>query len=171
MSPSLPAVAAALLCLAVVTLPARADALPRPSGEVILTVSGRIHNFNGPDGTALFDRAMLDDLAGREATMETPWTKGRVAFKGPLGRAILQAVGADGDTVKVVALNDYAALLPVSDFTDHDAILATSMNGKPMSVRDKGPVFVVYPFDKEPSLYNETYFGRSVWQVKAIAVQ
>ena len=39
-----------------------------------------------------------------------------------------------------------------------------------MSVRDKGPIFVIYPFDEAPELYNETYFGRSVWQAVSVEV-
>ena len=40
-----------------------------------------------------------------------------------------------------------------------------------MAVREKGPLFVIYPFDADPSLFNEKYFNRSVWQVKAIEVR
>jgi hypothetical protein len=39
-----------------------------------------------------------------------------------------------------------------------------------MSVRDKGPLFLVYPFDKDQGLFNEKYFSRSVWQIKDIEV-
>jgi len=39
-----------------------------------------------------------------------------------------------------------------------------------MSLRDKGPIFVIYPFDKHPELLNEVVFSRSVWQVTEIKV-
>ena len=45
------------------------------------------------------------------------------------------------------------------------------MDGKPLSVRDKGPLFLIYPFDKNPELYNEKYFSRSVWQIKKIEIR
>ena len=156
--------------LSLLLTPVRADPLAAPAGDVILTVSGKISNTNGADATAKFDLAMLESLALREGTMETPWTKGRVTFKGPLGRALLDAVGAQGHSLKVVALDDYAVDVPVEDLAQHDVIFATEMNGKPMSVREKGPVFIIYPFDKEPGLYNEKYFSRSVWQIKSIVV-
>ena len=156
--------------LALILTPAQADPLAAPSGDVILTVSGKIGNTNGADSTARFDLPMLQAMASREGTMETPWTKGKVTFKGPLGRALLEAVGAQGKTLKVVALDDYAVDVPVEDLVQHDVILATEMNGKPMSVREKGPLFIIYPFDKEPGLYNEKYFSRSAWQVKSIVV-
>ncbi|ODN67686.1 molybdopterin-dependent oxidoreductase [Methylobrevis pamukkalensis] len=151
-------------------LPALAGPLAAPTGEVVLTVSGKIAHTN-VDGTAQFDLAMLEALAGRKATMETPWTEGSVTFEGPLGRAILETVGAEGSTLSVIALNDYAAEVPVEDFTDHDTILATRLNGAHMSVREKGPLFLIYPFDQDPGLYNEKYFSRSVWQIRAIEVK
>ena len=51
-----------------------------------------------------------------------------------------------------------------------DTILATKIDGKPMSIRDKGPLMLVYPFDLDADLYNEKYFSRSVWQIKEIEV-
>ena len=53
---------------------------------------------------------------------------------------------------------------------DFDTILAIKMNGEPMTVRNKGPLFLIYPFDTNPDLYNEKYFNRSVWQIKEIEV-
>ncbi|PYB77709.1 molybdopterin-dependent oxidoreductase [Rhizobium wuzhouense] len=143
-------------------------ALDAPKGPVVLTVKGAITNTNVGD-TAEFDLAMLEALSGRKATMETPWTQGMVTFEGPLLSALLKAVGATGSTLSVKALNDYAAEVPADD-AKLATILATRMDGKLMSVRDKGPLMVVYPFDQDPSLYNEKYFSRSVWQIKEIEV-
>ncbi|WP_244635927.1 molybdopterin-dependent oxidoreductase [Chthonobacter albigriseus] len=147
-----------------------AAALDAPKGEVILVVKGAITNTNGPDG-ASFDMAMLDALASRTTSTATPWVEGKVDFKGPLGSAILDAVGATGTSMTVTALNDYSVEVPVADFREHEVILATTLNGEPMSVRDKGPLFIIYPFDSEPQLYNELYFSRSVWQIATIDVK
>lgn len=144
-------------------------ALDKPTGDVILTITGHVSNAN-VDGTAQFDAAMLDKLASRTGQMETPWTTGKVTFSGPLLRAILDEAGADGGKMTVKALNDYAVDVPMED-AKLDTILATTMDGKPMSVRDKGPLFLIYPFDSNPELYNEKYFSRSVWQIKEIEVQ
>jgi hypothetical protein len=145
-------------------------ALDKPAGAVILTITGQVSHAN-VDGTAQFDAAMLDKLESRTGQMETPWTTGKVTFSGPLLRAILDAAGADGTKLSVKALNDYAAEVPIEDATSLDTILATKMDGRVMSVRDKGPLFLVYPFDLDPNLYNEKYFSRSVWQIKEIEVR
>ena len=148
---------------------ALAAPLGQPAGETVLTITGDIANTNG-DGVATFDKAMLEALERRSATMETPWTEGKVTFEGPLLKAILDAAGAQGKTLIVKALNDYSAEVPMEDAQDFPTMLAIRMNGEEMSVRDKGPLFMIYPFDKHPELYNEKYFSRSVWQIKEIEV-
>lgn len=156
-------------CILIATLAAApAWALDKPAGEPVLTVTGAVSETNDGEN-AVFDMAMLEALAGRKASMETPWTEGATEFSGPFLREVLKAAGAKGTHLKVKALNDYAADVPAED-AELDTILATQLNGKPMSVRDKGPLMLVYPFDEDKGLYNEKYFGRSVWQIKEIEV-
>lgn len=151
--------------------PAHAESpLPSPKGTVILTISGAIEHTNG-QGVARFDRAMLDALPGRKADVETPWLKERAVFEGPLTSGILDAVGAHGSRLRIEALNDYVAYIPIDEARSLDIILANRLNGEPLSVRDRGPLFVIYPFDQDPSLYNEAVFSRSVWQIRAIVVE
>lgn len=147
-----------------------AYALEKPTGEVVLTVKAANLRHANLDGTAQFDLAMLEALAGRRGKMETPWTSGKVEFSGPLLRAVLDAAGAQGSKLRVIALNDYSAEVPMEDASKIDTMLATRMDGKRMSVRDKGPLFLIYPFDADPSLFNEKYFSRSVWQISKIEV-
>lgn len=149
---------------------ANAGTLDSPEGPVILTVSGAIENTNG-NGVAQFDKAMLEALQQRTTETATPWHEGVVKFEGPLGRALLDAVGAKGENMEVTAINDYASNVPVADFYDHEVILALKADGKYMRVRDKGPLFIIYPFDENPDLKSEVIHNRSVWQIKSIDIQ
>ncbi|TPE52324.1 hypothetical protein FJM67_07755 [Maribrevibacterium harenarium] len=145
-------------------------ALEQPVGRVILTVTGAISETN-QQGAAVFDRKMLEDLGMKTLVTSTPWTEGVNTFKGPKLQSLLDAVGANGTTLTITALNDYAAEMPAADAAAHDVLMAMEMNGENMRVRDKGPIFMLYPFDNEPSLNNEVIHNRSVWQVKSIHVQ
>lgn len=149
---------------------AGAMGLPPASGPVVLTVTGAIGQTNA-EGAAEFDLAMLDGLAGRDTVTKTPWHEGAKRFSGPLLSAVLEAVGASGSTIRLTAINDYAVDMPVTDAETIPVILATRIDGKALSIRDKGPLFVIYPFDERPDLYNEMYFGRSVWQVTRLEVR
>lgn len=147
-----------------------ADSLSTPRGEVILTVSGAIDNTNVGD-EAQFDYDMLMSLSPHVVETHTPWTENRGRFEGPLARAVMEAVGARGESLRVKALNDFAADIPLSDFYDHDVILALKRDGKRLEVRNFGPIFVLYPFDTDPQLHNETIRFRSVWQLAHIDVR
>jgi hypothetical protein len=159
-----------LLAVPILAVVTRAGTLAEPTGKVILSVSGKIAIRNSP-AEAQFDLAMLDALPQGRFEGETPWTHGTTVFTGPLGAALLDAVGASGTTMQVNALNDYNADIPVSDFREHAVILATRHDGELMSIRNRGPIWVIYPMDKEPSLRVETTYTRSVWQVKSIDVR
>ncbi|MBY4677717.1 molybdopterin-dependent oxidoreductase [Marinobacterium arenosum] len=148
---------------------AAADSLPKPAGKVILTIEGAIKNTNSGD-KAVFDRAMLENLGMVTTRTHTPWTDGVTEFEGPLGRSLLEVVGAEGENLTVTALNDYSANVPSEDFYSFDVILALKMDGAYMRVRNKGPLFVIYPFDRSPELNTEVIHNRSVWQVKSIRV-
>jgi hypothetical protein len=159
----------ALLASTLMLTGASAAQLAAPSGKVILEVTGKIANTNYGK-TAEFDMSMLDALLPGTTTTSTPWYDGERTFSGPLGFSLLEAVGASGTMMKVTAINDYTTEVPVADFESYRVLLATRLDGEPMSVRDKGPIFIIYPFDDQPDLNNETYYGRSAWQVKSIEI-
>ncbi len=144
--------------------------LPSPSGKPILTVSGRIGLSNG-DGVAAFDRAMLEELGTEGFETTTPWYNGPVRFDGVPMQRLMQAVGAAGENVTAVALNDYTTDLPIADFERYGVLLAMKRDGSYMPVRDKGPLFIVYPYDSKPELKAQQFYSRSAWQVAKLVVK
>lgn len=145
-------------------------ALEAPDGPAVLTVSGQISVTNQAD-EAVFDHAMLEALGRQTTVTSTPWHDETLRFTGPLARSVLQAVGAEeAQTVIAVAINGYEVEIPVEDFYTYDVIFATHANDTPMSVREHGPVFVIYPFDSDRSLHQETIYARSAWQVTHLLV-
>lgn len=146
-----------------------AHALEKPSDVVVLTISGQISQMNAGK-TAVFGMQMLSRLPQRTLFTKSPWYPAGAEFTGPLLRDVLKAVGAKGKTITAYALNDYKTEIPLDDATKYDVILARLMNGKPMAVRDKGPLFVVYPFDAVPELQTQMYYNRSAWQLTRLQI-
>lgn len=145
-------------------------ALEKASGPVVLTISGRVLMPN--DGKAAhFDMAMLERLPQQSFVTRTPWYAEPRKFTGPLLRDVLARAGAKGSTMRAVALNDYWVEIPFDDALRHDMIVARLLDDKPMAVRDKGPLFVIYPFDARPELRTPVYFSRSAWQLRSIEVR
>ena len=145
-------------------------ALDPPKGPVVLNIKGRVQLPN--DGLrAQFDMSMLERLPQTSFSTSTPWYPQPHKFTGPLLRDVLAAAGAHGVQVRAFALNDYRVDIPFEDATRYDVIVAHLLDGKPMTVRNKGPLFVVYPFDAQPDLRNAVYYSRSAWQLRTLDVQ
>jgi hypothetical protein len=149
---------------------APAWALDAPAGKVVLSLTGRVSKPNAGD-RADFDMEQLAALPQVSFTTQTPWFKEPTKFTGPLLRDVLAAAGATGTTLTAVALNDYKVAIPLEDATKHRLLLARLLNDKPMSVREKGPLFIVYPFDENTELRSERYYNRSAWQLRTLQVQ
>ncbi|MGV2112169.1 molybdopterin-dependent oxidoreductase [Agrobacterium salinitolerans] len=150
---------------------ARAEDAMKPSGETILTISGEISQENTSDSKYALDLAMLDTMPQREFSTSTIWTKGKITYRGVQLKTLLDQLGAKGKTLHMIAINDYAVDVPVTDAVDGGPILATHANGKPLSVREKGPVWLIYPFDDKPEYRSEVIYSRAIWQLKAIEVR
>ena len=54
----------------------------------------------------------------------------------------------------------------IRDNDSSGAIIAYRMNGAEISVRDKGPLWIMFPFDQKPQLKAETIYSQSVWQLR-----
>nr|WP_067286426.1 hypothetical protein [Marinobacterium profundum] len=151
-----------------VALPGQAD--DTTSGPV-LTLSGTISVTNSDSNTYVFDMAMLEALPQYSFTTSTPWYPEPHKFSGPLMRDILAKVGANGETLTAVALNEYKVRIPVDNSTRFNLIVATHRDDKHMTVREKGPLFVLYPFDNDSETQSQVYYDRSIWQLKAIHIE
>lgn len=167
--------AAILLFLVAAVCLAGEAALPPPQDEIILTVTGKIGRGNAQGATgnieARFDRAMLERLGMTEVVTGTPWHAGKVRFEGVLLRRLLTAVAAEGDSLRAVAHNDYTANLPVEDAKRYDVILALKANGQELTLRQKGPIFVIYPYDRDSALRKDIIYYRSVWQLRSLEIR
>lgn len=149
--------------------PLSAQTLAAPTGEVMLTVSGKIGTTNG-DGVLALDAGLLASLPQHEFTTSTIWTDGTATYSGVLLRDLLAAAGATGSTVKLTALNDYQITMPAADAAEDGPLLATLADGKPMPVRDKGPVWLIYPYDDNAAYRTEQTYARSIWQLNRIEI-
>jgi hypothetical protein len=147
-----------------------ADPLPLPEQTPILTVTGAISVKNDGE-TAVIDLAMLEAMGAVTLETSTLWTEGVQSFRGVPLNVLLERLGAEGETIAATALNDYTVEIPASDAVEGGPILAFEANGKPLSVRDKGPLWVVYPYDSGAEYQTEVIYARSIWQVARMEIR
>ncbi|MDQ2094934.1 molybdopterin-dependent oxidoreductase [Rhodalgimonas zhirmunskyi] len=161
---------AASVALALSAFQVAAEPLAAPTGPVILTISGEIEHTNG-DGVAAFDIDMLRALGETDIVTETIWTPDQHRFTGVRLKTLLERVGAEGGTIKATAINDYAVAIPNTDATPEGPIVAYEMDGKLMSRRDKGPLWVIYPFSSSSDYRTEVIYSRSIWQLDRMIIE
>jgi hypothetical protein len=146
----------------VVRAPVLADGTP-----VLLTVTGRL----GAPAAREFTLPSLEALGTYSVRTSTPWTDGVQEFTGVRLRDLLAAVGAQGGTLAMTALNDYTVEIPAADASAYDVIVAYRRNGAAMPVRDKGPLWIIYPLDQHAELRNAEHQARMIWQLRRIDVR
>ncbi len=159
----------ALSLAAASVLPSQAEELTTPTQDILLTVSGEIGNTN-TENAATFDLAMLKALPSRSFETTTVWTEGPQTFEGVALHDLLAAIDASGATLIASAINDYSVEIPAEDAVADGPIVAYHLNGETMSVRNKGPLWIVYPYDQKNEYQTETIYARSIWQLDRIKV-
>jgi hypothetical protein len=153
----------------IVALPVSAKDLSVPEGDVILTVSGPLETTN-VNGTAQFDLEMLEALDATTFETSTIWTEGEHSFIGVSLAVLADWLGLEGDRLRATAINDYAIEIPLTDAVEGGPIVAYRMDGDIMSVRDKGPLWIIYPYDSNADYRTEVVYSRSIWQLDRIKV-
>ena len=129
--------------------------------QVALTVA-----VSGGDVVKTFTLDELKALGEVEIRTSNEFVDGERLFRGPLVRDVLRASkAAESSRVWLTAANDYQVEVDPKEFFDYDAILALSMDGQPLSRRDKGPIWVIYPMSDNAELRDPVYNSRLIWQL------
>lgn len=130
-----------------------------PADEPALVVEGLA------GGARVLGLADLRHMGATELMTSTPWTDRPETFTGVTGRRFVEALEATGTEVIAEALNEYRVAIPFPVLATDDALLAYARNGEPMSVRDKGPVWIVFPFDADPRFLSDSHRAYSIWNL------
>lgn len=138
-------------------------------GPVILEV--RSEASGAPTAPiARFDMTALEKIGLIVLSTKTPWTKGEINFQGVLLRDLMTVLKVNGKNLTAYGLNGNSVRIPQSDYQKIDVIIATRSNGERLGIRERGPLWIIYPWSKQPSLQSELYYSRSLWHLKMIGV-
>jgi hypothetical protein len=135
-----------------------ANEKPAAQGGVVLTVAGKVENWNRGPMTAArdslfnqhkvtfekamaFDADMLAKLPKQELTLTTP--AGNGTFSGPALTDVLSAAGAKEAGIRLLALDGTTVNLTTEQIKSRDWILVLSVDGKPVGIGDFGPLLLL----------------------------
>lgn len=152
--------------------------LETPTGPVLLEIVGEIKLQNATvevggevRPAAVFDIAMLESLPQETIRTKTEWTSGVTEFTGVRVDVLLNHIGASSQHLFLQALDEYNVEIVDGQFDSFPIIVAYKLNGKYMSVRELGPLWVMYPFDDHPVLNSEQSRAHCVWQLTRITIR
>ncbi len=155
------------------TLMAGVPALALLGQSVGAVDDNAILTVRGPGSETLFSDEALSTLPQISFTTKTLWTEGNMEFSGPSLQSVLAAAGvpATASTIRLTALNDYSVTIDRPLIESTAPIVANRMDGAPFSVRDKGPLWLMFPFDLDMRFRSETYYALSIWQLSLIEAE
>lgn len=98
-----------------------------------------------PDGTQrVYSPAELEEFPTYRLVTTTPWRPREAQFEGVLLRDVLTAGGLGAASgILMTAENDYIAVIPRALWDEAPILLATRVNGHPLTTRERGPILVV----------------------------
>lgn len=132
--------------------------------KVLLTVSGLGDPIE-------FTQSRLAEIGTDTFNTSTIWTEGVHEFTGVPLTAFLASLDVTTGAMFASAVNDYTIEFPVEDALQDGPMIAYLLDGAPMSVRDKGPLWIVYPYDSNPDFQTEDAYARSIWQLDRIEIR
>lgn len=117
--------------------------------------------------------AEIEALPAARIRTATPWSE-KSDFDGPPLTDVLKLAGllpaAAGAMVVLTAADDYTVRIPLADIERLKPILAHRQDGKPLSLRTRGPYWLIFPFDDTTAIQNDLWYYRAIWQIIRIAV-
>ena len=103
-------------------------------------------------------------------TTSTPWTETALTFSGPTLSSVLQYYNITDGQLNLVAVNRYEIEVPWDYVEKSSPIIANRINGEAFTVREKGPLWVVFPFDSDERYTSFLVHSMSVWQLIKIEI-
>ena len=148
------------------------DAVPAPTGEVILTLSGAIDMTNSGD-TLQLDMATLEDFGLVKYTVNDPWLSAKNTYTGVLFSDLRKALGISGDatSLRITALDNYQVDISLEDAEKWPILLATRVNGNYMDIENSGPTRVIFPYDTYSEIDQIAYKDYWIWNIKSVEVR
>lgn len=161
-----------LFCFLAFSVPAAllADAASDTKSEIVLTVTGEIAAPDADVKEVTYDLNALAALGSTTIETTTIWTEGLQTFEGVELATLLETLGVTEGVIKAIALNDYSVEIPVDVAVTGGPILAYKRNGELMPVRDKGPLWVIFPYDSSARYRTEVTYSQSIWQLAKLEI-
>jgi len=144
-------------------------AAAKPTGKVVLTVTGGIAETNSDKGLEL-DMAMLEGIGTKLYDGTDPWL-GKKKYTGVAVADILKFAGASKNVAEVIVIakDGKKVTLKPEDVDKYPIMLATQDGGKAIGSGLGGPVKLVFPYTTYPEL--EKMYTKDEWNWYVVTLE
>ncbi|WP_375055849.1 molybdopterin-binding protein [Zobellella sp. DQSA1] len=139
---------------------------------VVLTIFGNIQ-LDGRHYEQLdYTLSELQALPQADITTTHPWVQEPRHYRGPELVAILTGLFGHTriKTLYLEALNGFSVAVDWQTVAPFHPILAWQEDGRVMGRRDKGPLWLMLPFDQVPELQQADFLHFMAWQLRHVRV-
>lgn len=145
------------------------DTLPRPVSLTPLDATQEVLRVAGEQGDKSYSLSRIEALGLYRVNTTTFWPEDDGTYEGVLLADLLADAGlSEASAIRILALDGFSQVMPREDWERWPVLLATRRDGRPMGVRDKGPLRIIYPRDADPRLSDSVYRLRWVWLIDTI---
>jgi len=147
--------------------PSAVEPLLAPTGAVVLTIDGRVGQPNVGDHVEV-DLAGIERLGTVDFTVFEPFLNRDLEMSGVPLATLLSAAGIDtGADLVWTGLDDYQVTFSGGAAARENAMLATRVDGQPISIADGGPTRIVFP-DTDGPLGRDS--NQWIWSIESVSV-
>lgn len=137
------------------------------AGNLLTINTGQLKHCN--DNITLDEQALLSLPQQQFKTTHT-WSENAEEFSGPLLNDVLNLACPDVAHLMLTAINDYSIEMNFNEMRNYKPIVALSVNGQRLSIRNKGPLWVMMPLDQFTELPPRSLDDMLIWQLSDITV-
>ncbi|OQY35560.1 MAG: hypothetical protein B6241_01250 [Spirochaetaceae bacterium 4572_59] len=133
------------------------------------TDSTIILTIEADDLVKTYSLAQIEQLGMKKMGTNTYWPEDDGIYEGVLLSSLLKDVNLQEiDSLKIVALDDYTCEIPREHWKNWPVLVATRRNGKVLTVKEKGPMRIIYPKFLGEELDDEYRTIYWIWNIKAM---
>ena len=137
--------------------------------SMIPVTNAELNVYDSAGEKHIFSTEKLLSMPQKTITTKLPWNETVSEYRGITMDTLLSEVNVSiHKQVTFIALNDYKISVPKEDFSEYEPVIAIKENGKLMSIREKGPYWLIFPVSTHPEIDNTDYHAKMIWQIKEV---
>lgn len=147
------------------------DAIPPPTGGVILVITGHQGVTNVGQELQL-DMQTIERMGLVRYSVFDPYLRKDTVYTGVLLSTLADILNIDpAGAFYLSAIDDYHSTITIEQIQRWPILMATRQNGKYMDLGHGGPLRIIFPYDNYPELDHFLLHDLWIWNINTIEIE